>query len=104
MTMPIPAPQAAAAAPARGPSLADRTQQFFLDERVAATFDRGSDAFLVAATNQMSWRTQRTDGGTIFPSAGGPRDAASAGKVVPSVTLAVEHYNRMLRILEKACR
>ena len=49
----------------------------------------------------MSWRTQRTDGGTIFPSGGGPRDSANAGNVVPSVTLAVEHYNRMLRILDK---
>jgi carboxypeptidase Q len=102
MTTPIPAaPAAGDAAPARGPSLAERIQRFFLDERVAAVFDRGSDASLVAGDNQMSWRTQRTDGGTIFPSAGGPRDAANAGNVVPSVTLAVEHYNRMLRILDK---
>jgi carboxypeptidase Q len=100
MTTPIQA-AAAEAAPARGPSLADRMQRFFLDERVAALFDRGSDASQVAGDNQMSWRTQRTDGGTIFPSAGGPRDTANAGNVVPSVTLAVEHYNRMLRILDK---
>jgi carboxypeptidase Q len=104
MTSPIPAapaPAAAAATAARGPSLADKIQQFLLDERVAALFDRGSDAFLVAGDNQMSWRTQRTDGGTIFPSGGGPRDTANAGKGLPSVTLAVEHYNRMLRILDK---
>ena len=39
MTMPIPAPPQAApeSGEARRPSLADRTQQFFLDERVAAT-------------------------------------------------------------------
>src|SRR4029078_9074917 len=50
--------------------------------------------------NQMSWRTQRTDGGTIFPSAGGTRDGNPA-RIARSVTLAVEHYNRMLRILDK---
>ena len=103
MTMPIPAaaPAAREAAPARGPSLAEKIGQFFLDEKVAAAFDRGSDASLVAGDNQMSWRTQRVDGGTIFPSGGGPRDAANAGKIVPSVTLAVEHYNRMIRVLDK---
>ena len=101
MTSPIPAPQPANPPAARGPSLADKIQRFFLDERVAAAFDRGSDASIVAGDNQMSWRTQRTDGGTIFPSGSGPRDTANAGNVVPSVTLAVEHYNRMLRILDK---
>ena len=101
MTTPIPAQAPAAAPPARGPSLADKIQRFFLDEHVAAAFDRGSDAFSVAGDNQMSWRTQRTDGGTIFPSGGGPRDSANAGSVVPGVTLAVEHYNRMVRILDK---
>src|SRR5207248_176361 len=104
LTMPIPPPQAPGAdggSGGHGPSLADKIQQFFLDEHVAATFDRGGDAFIVPGDNQMSWRTQRTDGGTIFPSAGGPRDAANAGKIVPSVTLAVEHYNRMVRILDK---
>ncbi len=104
MTMPIPAATPAGGEGAAGgprPSLADKIQQFFLQERVAAVFDRGSDQSIVPGDNQMSWRTQRTDGGTIFPSAGGPRDAANAGKVVPAVTLAVEHYNRMLRILDK---
>jgi carboxypeptidase Q len=101
MTMPIPsATPPAAEGAARGPSLADKIQKFFADEKVAATFDRGSDAFVVAGDNQMSWRTQRTDGGTIFPSAGGGRDGDPAN-TVPSVTLAVEHYNRMLRILDK---
>jgi carboxypeptidase Q len=101
MTTPIPAPGPAETGGNRQQALNDRIQQFFLDEHVAAAFDRGGDAFLVPGDNQMSWRTQRTDGGTIFPSGNGPRDAANAGKIVPSVTLAVEHYNRMLRILEK---
>jgi carboxypeptidase Q len=103
MTMPIPAaqPPAPEGAGNRQAAFADKVQQFFLDEHVAAAFDRGSDAFIVPGDNQMSWRTQRTDGGTIFPSAGGPHDTAKAGKMVPSVTLAVEHYNRLLRILDK---
>src|SRR5207247_1504313 len=60
MTMPIPAaaPAPSETAPARGPSLAEKIQQFLLDEGVAAAFDRGSDASLVAGDNQMSWRTQ----------------------------------------------
>nr|MBA2302424.1 M20/M25/M40 family metallo-hydrolase [Acidobacteriota bacterium] len=44
--------------------------------------------------------TQRTDGGTVFVMGGGPRDE-NAGKVVPQVTLAVEHYNRMVRLLDR---
>jgi Zn-dependent M28 family amino/carboxypeptidase len=43
--------------------------------------------------------TQRTDGGTVFVMGGGPRDE-TAGTVVPQVTLAVEHYNRMVRLIE----
>ena len=102
MTMPIPAAPAPAAAAGGGnrAGLADRIQQFFVDEKVAALFDRGQEASIVAGDNQMSWRTQRTDGGTIFPSAGGSREA-DAPKSVPSVTLAVEQYNRMVRILDK---
>ena len=92
-------PPARASRPGQ-PTLPERIQQFLLKEGVVATLDRGADAYLVAGDNQMSWRTQRTDGGTIFVTTGGPHDNASAGKVVPSVTLAVEHYNRMVRILD----
>jgi carboxypeptidase Q len=82
-------------------SLQDKTRQFFSDEGVVAELDRGSDSYLVPGDNQMSWRTQRTDGGTVFVGIGGPHDNKNAGTGVPSVTLAVEHYNRILRILEK---
>ena len=82
-----------------GPSLQTRIQQFFVDEGVVAALDRGSDAYLVRGDNQMSWLTQRTDGGTVFIS-NGPRNEDPAN-LVPSVTLAVEHYNRMVRILDK---
>jgi carboxypeptidase Q len=99
-------PPAAAEAPARPnrpgqPTQQERIQQFLIKEGVIATLDRGTDAFLVAGDNQMSWRTQRTDGGTVFVTTGGPHDNANAGKVVPAVTMAVEHYNRMVRILDQ---
>lgn len=57
------------------PSLADRTEQFFAKEGVVAALDRGADAYMVAGENQMSWRTQHTDGGTIFVATGGPHDS-----------------------------
>ncbi len=100
-TLPVPAPPRPPPPPA-GPSLQDRIQQFLLAEKVAAAFDRGADAFMVAmgGMENLSAMTQRTDGGTIFVSSGGPRDE-NAGKVVPQVTLAVEHYNRLLRLLDR---
>jgi carboxypeptidase Q len=76
-------------------------QAFFIKEGVVAELDRGIDASMVHGDNQMSWMTQRTDGGTVFVQAGGPFESAKAGDVLPQVTLAVEHYNRILRIMEK---
>ena len=99
-TMPVPA-QAVAAAPA-GPSMQDKINAFLLAEGVVGAFDRGSDASMVAmgGMENLAAMTQRTDGGTVFVMGGGPRDD-NAGKVVPQVTLAVEHYNRMVRLLER---
>jgi carboxypeptidase Q len=48
----------------------------------------------------LSIQQQRTDGGTVFPSGGGSRNSDPADGL-PTVTLAVEHYNRMIRILDK---
>ena len=65
--------------------------------------DRGSDAYMVDGApsgSNLGWPTQRTDGGTVFVRGGGPRDE-NAGEGVPSATIAVEHYNRMVRILER---
>ena len=73
---------------------------FLLEENAAVLIDRGSDSTTPAGGSNLSWTTQRTDGGTIFPGGGGPRDE-NAGNVVPSATIAVGHYNRMMRILEK---
>ena len=73
---------------------------FLLAEGVAAVFDRGGDNAMSPGGSDLSWQTQRVDGGTIFVGPGGPRDR-DAGKTPPQVVLAVEHYNRMIRILEK---
>jgi len=82
------------------PTLADRIQQFYQSEGVVALFNRGGDATMAAGGSEMSWQQQHPDGGTIFPSGGGSR-GEDAGSGLPQVTLAVEHYNRMVRILDK---
>lgn len=81
-------------------SLATRTTQFYKSEGVAALFNRGGDNFMASVGSDLSLQQQRTDGGTVFPTAGGSRTSDPAAGL-PSVTLAVEHYNRMVRILEK---
>ncbi len=85
---------------ARTAGLQTKIQAFLLEEGVAAVFDRGSDSDSAAGGSDLSWMAQHTDGGTIFVQSGGPRDQ-NAGKVAPQVVLAVEHYNRMIRVLEK---
>ncbi|MFN0124132.1 MAG: M20/M25/M40 family metallo-hydrolase [Blastocatellia bacterium] len=99
MTTPV-APARTESEFARQRGFQARVQKFFLEEGVVAVFDRGSDSDLAAGGSDLSWRTQRTDGGTIFVQSGGARDE-NAGKVPPQVVLAVEHYNRMIRILER---
>ena len=92
--------------PSAGPSrssdnLATKTQQFFKEEGVACVLDRGIEAYTVHGDNQMSWLTQRTDGGTVFVTSGGNREKPNGGDLAPEVTLAVEHYNRLIRILDR---
>ena len=103
-TTPIPAARGGAAG-GRGrgqgaQSLANRIQQFLETEGVVAVFNRGSDSLTASAGSNLSIQQQRTDGGTIFPSGGGSRTSDPAAGL-PTVTLAVEHYNRMIRILDK---
>ncbi|HEX4945343.1 MAG TPA: M20/M25/M40 family metallo-hydrolase [Blastocatellia bacterium] len=43
------------------------------------------------------------DGGTLFVSSGGPRDK-SAPQALPSITMTVEHYGRLVRMLEKGVK
>jgi hypothetical protein len=73
-----------------------KLQQFYKDEGVVAVFDRGSDSDTASMGSNLSVNQQHPDGGTIFP--GTVNRAATVA--VPQVTLAVEHYNRMVRLLE----
>ena len=101
-TTPIPAARGGRGRGGRGgtQSLANRIQQFLKAEGVAAVFNRGSDNLTSSVGSGLSMQHQRTDGGTVFPSGGGSRSSDPAAGL-PTVTLAVEHYNRMIRILDK---
>ncbi len=78
----------------------EKLEKFYVDEGVVATFDRGGDSDMASGGSDLSWQQEHPDGGTIFPAGSEPRDA-NAGKHVPAITLAVEHYNRMIRVLDK---
>ena len=73
--------------------------KFLVDEGVAVLLERGSDGDETPGGSDLSWMQRRVDGGTIFPSNGGNRDA-QAPQQVPSATLAVEHYNRVARLID----
>ncbi len=83
---------------AGGAGLRQKIDQFFKTEGVIALFNRGSDSYMAAAGSGLTIQQQRPDGGTIFPSGSGSR---TGDGVLPTVTLAVEHYNRMVRVLDK---
>src|SRR5206468_11321491 len=74
--------------------------EFLAAEGAVAVFERGSDSDMAAGGSDLTWQQQHPDGGTIFPAGAAPRDE-NAGTGVPRVTLAVEHYNRMIRVLDK---
>ena len=99
MTTPIPAAGGGRGG-SGGQGLAEKVAEFYVSEGVSGLLERGSDSDLAAGGSDLSWQTQRVDGGTIFPGSGGSRDPKAA-RQVPSATIAVEHYNRMVRILEK---
>ena len=83
---PIAAARGRGGAPGLGRGLADpgfaaRRTAFLVSEGVAATIEAGGD-------------------GAVFVQSGGSRNAQDP-PTVPQVVVAVEHYNRMVRILEK---
>ena len=86
-----------------GPSHDPALHEYLIEEGVVAVLDRGSDAaHLVGGGplgSDLDWPTQRTDGGTIFVGNGGSR-ASDAPPAVPTATVAVEHYNRMARLID----
>jgi carboxypeptidase Q len=73
-----------------------RVLQFYKDEGVVAVFDRGTDADTANMGSNLSVNQQHPDGGTVFPGT----ISRTAPATVPQVTLAVEHYNRMVRLIE----
>lgn len=61
-----------------------------------AVLDRGgASATVEGGQDSLSWTTQRTDGGTVFPAV----DDRSADGALPAVTLASEHYNLLHRLV-----
>jgi hypothetical protein len=81
-------------------NFAQALQRFLVAEGAVALLDRGAEGDLSAGGSDLSWQTQRVDGGTVFPGSGGSRDP-KAPQPIPSATLAVEHYNRIVRLLER---
>ena len=63
-------------------------------------FARERTAFLVAEGVLATIEPSRADGGTVFVQGGGSRNAADP-PTVPQIVLTAEHYNRILRILDK---
>lgn len=103
MTLPPPPPETVAAPSDRtraAAQFAAVVQRFLVSEGVAVLLERGPDTDVSAGGSDLAWQTQRVDGGTVFPGSGGSRDP-QAPKPVPSVTLAVEHYNRIVRLIER---
>lgn len=98
-TTPLPVARAQARLGAAATVSAAQLNKFFFDEGVLAVLDRGSDSDVSAGGSELSWQTQRVDGGTIFVGSAGSREPGA--EYPPQITIAVEHYNRMLRILEK---
>lgn len=84
---------------AGGGAPAFNVNTFYREEGVLALFDRGSNSDMSAGGSDLSWQTQRVDGGTVFVQSGGSATADPA-TILPQVTLAVEHYNRMVRLLD----
>ncbi len=99
-----PVPEASGRGGGRGGQAAaafrQKLAEFYVNEGVVALFDRASDGDMAAVGSDLTEQQQHPDGGTIFPAGAGARDE-NAGKAVPAVTLAVEHYNRMVRVLDK---
>ena len=83
----------------RGGGLQNLITQFYKSEGVLALFDRGSDSDMAAGGSDLTWQQQHPDGGTFAVQSGG-RQGDPPGTALPQVTLAVEHYNRMVRLLD----
>ena len=85
--------------PAGAPN-AEQMQRFREQQAVAqkrADFLRTEGAAVLVDIGRVG------DGGTVFVSSGGPRDK-NAPQALPSITVTVEHYGRIIRMLEKGVK
>lgn len=73
---------------------------FYRTEGVVAVLDYGAATDMAQGGSNLSWRHQRPDGGTLFVQSGA-EPYADPSASVPRVTIAVEHYNRMARLVER---
>jgi carboxypeptidase Q len=92
-------PGASGARPGGGPS-EERMREFRATAELSAkrnAFLRSEDAAVLVDVSRIG------DGGTLFVSSGGPRDK-SAAQAPPSFTMTVEHYGRIVRMLEKGVK
>ncbi|MDT9598675.1 M20/M25/M40 family metallo-hydrolase [Sphingosinicella rhizophila] len=82
----------------------DELIEFLKAEGVIAVFERGSDTTdrPAVAFQQLlnTQRTQRIDGGTVQTRLAENAGADAAERLLPWLVIAVEHYNRMARIVE----
>jgi len=105
-TPPPPAPRGAGAgrggAGRGGRGNAFNVNEFYKAEGVVALFDRGSNSDMAAAGSDLGWQQQHPDGGTFAAQSASGVSATSptTDAVPPQIVLAVEHYNRMVRLLE----
>lgn len=76
--------------------------EFYKSEGVVALFDRGGNGDMAAGGSDLTWQQQHPDGGTfaVQAAAGVTATSATTDSAPPQVVLAVEHYNRMVRLLE----
>jgi carboxypeptidase Q len=73
---------------------------FLAEEGVAAVLDYGAPTDMAGGASNLSWRHQRPDGGTLFVQSGASPYADPASGP-PVITIAVEHYNRMARLIDR---
>ena len=85
----------------RAGGVSAKTNQFLKAEGVVAVFNRGSDTIMAAGGSDLSWRAAAPRRRHHLPDAAMDPRGADAGSGLPTVTLAVEHYNRMMRVLDK---
>jgi carboxypeptidase Q len=85
----------------RGGAGGFNVNEFYKAEGVVALFDRGG-ADMAAGGSDLTWQQQHPDGGTFAAQSASGVSASSAtiDGAPPQVAIAVEHYNRMVRLIE----